>query len=65
MFLIRTPVGDAKRIEQAILASGKPVEDLPASIFDGRTEFRTFSERNMRTILALAEMSGNSELKAA
>ena len=65
LFLIRTPVGDAKRIEQAILASGKPVEDLPASIFDGRTEFRTFSERNMRTILALAEMSGNSELKAA
>lgn len=65
LFLIQTPVGDAKRIEQAILSSGSPVDDLPESIVDGRTEFRTFSDRNMETILQMAKMSGNTELQAA
>ena len=65
LFLLQTPVGDAKRIEQAILSSGSPVNDLPWSIVDGRTEFRTFSERSMKTILQMAKISGNTELQAA
>lgn len=65
LFLLQTPVGEAKRIEQALLSSGSPVDDLPESIVDGRTEFRTFSERNMETILQMAKMSGKAELQAA